>query len=134
LFGTVDSWLLWVCIFWFSHCSKMFPTFITDKTEKKGKYFHISNMRREKKRKKWSYISTYCRVREMCQTWLAKFGQILARTYTRLVFCNKKLMRTDIFFTRTTKPICNFVNPAISQGCITFYCNVIESMESKTYR
>ena len=27
-------------------------------------------------------------------------------------------MRTDIFFTRTTKPICNFVNPAISQGCI----------------
>jgi hypothetical protein len=27
----------------------MFPTFITDKTEKKGKYFHISNMRREKK-------------------------------------------------------------------------------------
>ena len=27
-------------------------------------------------------------------------------------------MRTDIFFTRTTKPICNFVNPAINQGCI----------------
>jgi hypothetical protein len=26
----------------------------------------------------------------------------------RLVFCNRKLMRTDIFFTRTTKPICNF--------------------------
>ena len=43
---------------------------------------------------------------------------ILPRTCTRLVFCNKKLMRTDIFFTRTTKPICNFVNPAISQGCI----------------
>ena len=33
------------------------------------------------------------------------------RTDTRLVFYNRKLMRTDIFFTRTTKPICNFVNP-----------------------
>jgi hypothetical protein len=40
----------------------------------------------------------------------AKFGQILPRTDTRLVFCNRKLMRTDIFFTRTTKPICNFAN------------------------
>jgi hypothetical protein len=32
----------------------------------------------------------------------AKFGQILKRTDTRLVFCNRKSMRTDIFFTRTT--------------------------------
>jgi hypothetical protein len=32
-------------------------------------------------------------------------------TDTRLVFCNRKLMRTDIFCTRTTKPICNFMNP-----------------------
>ena len=40
------------------------------------------------------------------------------RTDTRLVFCNKKLMRTDIFLTRTTKPICNFVNP----GWKFFYC------------
>jgi len=32
------------------------------------------------------------------------------RTDTRLVFCNRKLMRTDIFFTRTNKPIFNFVN------------------------
>jgi hypothetical protein len=31
-------------------------------------------------------------------------------TDTRLVFCNRKLMRTDIFFTRTTKLICNFAN------------------------
>ena len=55
------------------------------------------------------------RVHEMCQscqTWPAKFGQILLRTDTRLVFCNRKLMRTEIFFTRTTKPICNFANYA----------------------
>jgi hypothetical protein len=50
------------------------------------------------------------RVHEMCQSWPAKFGQILPRTDTRLVFCNRKLMRTDIFFTRATKPICNFAN------------------------
>jgi hypothetical protein len=35
---------------------------------------------------------------QSCQTWPAKFGQILLRTDTRLVFCNRKLMRTDIFF------------------------------------
>ena len=55
------------------------------------------------------------RVRDLCQscqTWPAKFGQILPRTDTSLVFCNRKLMRTDILFTRTTKPTCNFVNPA----------------------
>jgi hypothetical protein len=40
---------------------------------------------------------------QFCQTWPAKFGQILLRNDTRLVFCNGKLMRTDIFFTRTTK-------------------------------
>ena len=52
----------------------------------------------------------------MCQsyqTWPAKFGQIWLRTDTRLVFCNRKLMRTDIFFTRTTKPICNFANSVV---------------------
>ena len=32
------------------------------------------------------------------------------RTDTRLVFCNRKLMRTDIFFTRANKLICNFAN------------------------
>ena len=37
----------------------------------------------------------------------------LLRTDTRLVFCNRKLMRTYIFFTKTTKPICNFVNPVM---------------------
>ena len=55
------------------------------------------------------------RVREMCQscqTWPAKFGQIFQKTDTRLVFCNRILMRTDIFFTRITKPICNFANSA----------------------
>ena len=31
------------------------------------------------------------------QTWPAKFGQNLIRTTTRLMFCNRKLMRTDIF-------------------------------------
>jgi hypothetical protein len=40
-------------------------------------------------------------------------GRFLLRTDTRLVFCNKKLMRTDIFFTRTTKPICNFANSIV---------------------
>ena len=48
---------------------------------------------------------------QSCQTWPAKSGEILPRTDTRLVFCNRKLMRTDIFFTRTTKRICSFVNP-----------------------
>jgi hypothetical protein len=50
---------------------------------------------------------------QSCQTWPATFGQILLRTDTRLVFCNRKLMRTDIFFTRTTKPICNFANSIV---------------------
>ena len=50
---------------------------------------------------------------QFCQTWPAKYGQILLRNDTRLVFCNGKLMRTDIFFTRTTKPICNFMNPVV---------------------
>jgi hypothetical protein len=50
---------------------------------------------------------------QSCQTWPAKFGQILLRTDTRLVFCNRKLMRTDIFFTRTTKHICNFANSIV---------------------
>ena len=50
---------------------------------------------------------------QSCQTWPAKFGQILLRTDTRLVFCNRKLMRTDIFFARTTKPICNFANSMV---------------------
>ena len=37
----------------------------------------------------------------------------LAKNHHKIGFCNRKLMRTDIFFTRTTKPICNFVNPVI---------------------
>jgi hypothetical protein len=44
---------------------------------------------------------TYYRVRDLCQfcqTWPAKCGQILPRTDTSLVFCNRKLMRTDILF------------------------------------
>ena len=49
---------------------------------------------------------------QSCQIWPAKFWQILIRTDTRLVFCNTKLMRTDIILTRTTKPICNFANSA----------------------
>ena len=64
----------------------------------------------------FTVVTMNCRVREMCQscqTWPAKLGQNLLRTDTRLVFCNRKLMRTDIFFTRTTKPICNFTNSGI---------------------
>jgi hypothetical protein len=60
---------------------------------------------------------------QSCQTWPAQFGKILLRTDTRLVFCNRKLMRTDIFFTRTTKPICNFTNSdrtflSTNQSCV----------------
>jgi hypothetical protein len=43
-------------------------------------------------------------IRQSCEIWPAKFGQILLRTDTRLVFCSRKLMRTDIFFTRTPNP------------------------------
>ena len=55
--------------------------------------------------------SKVCKIRHFCQRWPAKFGQILLRTDTRLVFCIRKLMKTDILFTRTTKHIFNFVNP-----------------------
>ena len=48
---------------------------------------------------------------QSCQTWPAKFQQILLRTDTSFVFCNRKLMRTDIFLTGTTKPIYHLVNP-----------------------
>jgi len=53
-----------------------------------------------------------CKIRQSCQTWPAKFGQIFLRTNTILLF--SKLMRTDTktnFFNRTTKTLCNFVNP-----------------------
>ena len=43
----------------------------------------------------------------------SKIWADFAKDDTRLVFCNGKLMRTDIFFTRTTKPICNFMNPVV---------------------
>jgi hypothetical protein len=39
-----------------------------------------------------------------------KFGQKQGLTQD-WYFCIQKLMRTDIFFTRTTKPILKFVNP-----------------------
>ena len=58
------------------------------------------------------YNNRVCEIRQSRQTW-PKFGQVLLRTDTRLVFCNRKLMRTDIFFTRTTKPICNFANSVV---------------------
>ena len=67
----------------------------------------------------------YCsRVREncqSCQTRPAKFPN-LVRTDTRLVFCNRKLMRTNISFTRTTRPICNFLNPVVEIFCNLFFC------------
>ena len=43
----------------------------------------------------------------------------IERSPTRLVFCNRKLMRTDIFFTRTTKTICNFANSVVLMFNIT---------------
>ena len=51
------------------------------------------------------------------QQWV---GQIVLRTDTRLVFCNRKLSRTDNFFTRTMKPICNYVNPALCTEFVYF--------------
>jgi hypothetical protein len=66
----------------------------------------------------------YCsRVREncqSCQTRPAKFPN-LVRTDTRLVFCNRKIMRTDISFTRITRPICNFVNPVVEIFCNSIF-------------
>jgi hypothetical protein len=53
--------------------------------------------------------SRVCEIRQWSD--MAQFGQILLRTDTRLVFCNRKLLRTDIIFTRIIEPICNFVNP-----------------------
>jgi hypothetical protein len=44
---------------------------------------------------------------------LSDMTKILLRPDIKSVFCNRKLMKTDIFFTRTTKHICNFVNPDI---------------------
>ena len=55
----------------------------------------------------------------------SKIVQILLRTDRSLVFCNRKLMRTDIIFTRTTKPICHFVNPA--RSCISKFQLVVLS-------
>ena len=62
------------------------------------------------------------RVREMyqsCQTWPVKFGQIWLRTDTRLVFCNRKLMRTDIFSLGPPNPY------AISRTLIVYTCLVV---------
>ena len=42
---------------------------------------------------------------------ISKIWEDFAKNCQKLVFCNRKLMSTDIFFSRTTKPICNFVNP-----------------------
>ena len=39
---------------------------------------------------------------------------------TSQVFCDRKLMRPDTFFTRTTKPICNFVKPC--EHSILHFC------------
>jgi hypothetical protein len=75
------------------------------------------------RRLSWSYGSWiyncqsswifYCKIPNLCQS-LVKIcpnfaGHFLPRTDTSLVFCNRKFMRTDILFTRTTKPTCNFV-------------------------
>jgi len=50
----------------------------------------------------WHRVHEICR---SCLTWPAEFGQILLRTDTRLVFCNRKLMRTVIFL--LGPPICD---------------------------
>jgi hypothetical protein len=48
------------------------------------------------------------------QYWRTSQTQTFVSTVgTRLVFCNRKLLRIDIFFTRTNKLICNFVNKQV---------------------
>ena len=58
---------------------------------------------------------------QSCQTWPAKcvspvrhdlqnLGRFCYGLTQDWYFANRKLMRTDIFFTRTTKTICNFAN------------------------
>ena len=54
-----------------------------------------------------------------------------ARTDTWLVFYNRKLLRTDNFFTRIAKPICNFPNPD-SQIYSTSYFKSLISWLQKT--
>ena len=53
-------------------------------------------------------------IRQSCQTWPVKYGQILLRTDTRLVILQPKINEDwHFFFTRTTKHICSFFNPAL---------------------
>jgi len=49
-----------------------------------------------------------------CIAEFTKLSVLSVRTDTRLVFCNRKLMRTDIFFIRTTKSTFKFVNTGIA--------------------
>ena len=51
-----------------------------------------------------------CRWVHYVQTWPAELGQILLRSDTRLVFCNWKLMRTDIFLLGPPSPYAIYVN------------------------
>ena len=63
---------------------------------------------------------------EICQSsqiWPAKFGQILLKTATRLVYCIRKLMRSDIFLTRIVPPNTYAISWTLSPtsgGCILF--------------
>jgi hypothetical protein len=57
--------------------------------------------------------------------------ELFVRTDTWLVFYNRKLLRTDNFFTRITKPICNFPNPD-SQIYSTSYFKSLISWLQKT--
>ena len=59
-------------------------------------FFPIENLQTNVSARK---INKLC-IMQSCQTWLlrlAKIGQILTRTDQRLVFCNRKLMKTDMF-------------------------------------
>jgi hypothetical protein len=53
---------------------------------------------------RWHY-KPIAAIRLLCPSWLSE-------NYNRCP-CNRKLMRTDIFFTRTTKFICNFANSIV---------------------
>ena len=55
-----------------------------------------------------------CKIQSVLSDMTSKicpFWQILLRTDTRLVFCNRKSMRTDILLTKTTKLHMQFCEP-----------------------
>ena len=87
----------------------------------------------------WSKIYEF-RIHEIrlsCQTWPTKFGQILIRTNTRLVFWNRKLMRTtgfqlEFIILRSNDLTHKFLRPFFLKG--TYSIGQLCPHLPKTYR